>query len=150
MRKTSTAALIIASLTALYGCVTDDKEYYLVDPFEFKTVCLVDNKNVPSTFFIALHQAIVDKGLEVKIVKKVNNDVAKCPATVLYEADFTDSKPTGFLRDAKLILLQPDKPSVVVKMDEIGEPVPLLDKMSDTAPTIRDMVNRLLPRGTPW
>lgn len=150
MRKTSTITVIIAVLTTLYGCVTDNKEYYLVDPFEFKTVCLVDNKNVPSTFFIALHQAIVDKGLEVKIVKKADNDVSMCPATVVYEAEFSDNEATGYLRDAKLILIQPNKPSTIVRMEDIGEPVPLLDKMADTAPAIRDMVNRLLPRGTPW
>lgn len=45
----------------LSGCASDDPGYYITDSFGFDTVCIVDNKNVPPAFFIALRQAVAVK-----------------------------------------------------------------------------------------
>ena len=109
---------ICSACVLVTGCASDSTDYYLRDSFGFKEVCLVDNKNVPPSFFIALRQAIQDKGLTVK--------------------------------DARLQLTTEGHPTDIVNLRKNVEPATLADPASDSEPKIRDMVNRLLPRGTPW
>ena len=90
---------------------------------------MVDNKNVPPSFFIALRQAIQDKGLTVRTVSKTEQ---------------------AYLKDARLLLTTEGHPTDIVNLRKNVEPATLADPASDSEPKIRDMVNRLLPRGTPW
>ena len=122
---------ICSACVLVSGCASDSTDYYLRDSFGFKEVCLVDNKNVPPSFFIALRQAIQDKGLQVRTVSKTEQS---CPVTVYYEAKYN----LAYLKDARLLLTKE------------WQPATLADPASDSEPKIRDMVNRLLPRGTPW
>lgn len=143
------SALLAAAMLA--GCAADDSDYYLKDSFNYKQVCLVDNRNVDPAFFIALHKAISDKGFKVEIIpsSKAASE-AKCPATVLYEAKYNTSGAYKYLEDARLILMHPGSDSDIVTLKKVDKPVFLLDKMADSEPAIRDMVNRLFPRSTPW
>ena len=129
----------------LSGCATDNSEYYLLDSFGFDTVCLADNRNVPPSFFIALRQAVSDKGLKVRTVTKTDDS---CPATIYYEARYGVN--SNALRDAKLTLIYPGHPTDVVTLKKYEDSDTLRDNLSDPEPSIRDMVNRLLPRSTPW
>lgn len=103
----------------------------------------MDNKNVPPSFFIALRQAIRDKGLKVRTVSKTEPN---CPATVYYEAKYS----LAYLKSAQLFLLSEGQPTDIVNLRKNLGPATLADPAADTEPKIRDMVNRLLPRGTPW
>lgn len=150
MKKFGKSWGLIVALSALSGCVNHSDDYYLVNSFGFDTVCLVDNKNVPPSFFIALHKALIDKGLKVNIVNKTTNDPKFCPATAVYEAKYTSSGAYQYLSDARVLLIQPHDKTEIVNLKKPETPVPLLDKMADSEPAIRDMVNRLLPRNTPW
>lgn len=132
-----------AALMLLTGCASDGTDYYLKDSFGFKEVCLVDNRNVPPSFFMSLRQALTDKGLKVITVNKPESD---CQATVLYEATYN----LAYLKDARLILLSEGHQTDMVTLRKVIEPAALADHLSDADPQIRDMVNRLLPRGTPW
>ncbi len=42
------------------------------------------------------------------------------------------------------------QPTDIVNLRKNLGPATLADPASDSEPKIRDMVNRLLPRGTPW
>lgn len=138
-----------SALLLLGGCVSDFNGYYLRNSFGFDSVCLVDNKSAPASFFIYLRKALEDKGLTVKTVKKPNNNELVCPATIMYEAKYA-KKPFPYLKDAKLFLLKKNEKTQIVSMKKPVNQVTLLDKMDDSEPPIRDMVNRLLPRSTPW
>ncbi len=150
MKKSLIAVLAAASVVMLASCNTYYVgNYYLKDSFGFSTVCLVDNKEAPASFFIALRKAVEDKGLQVTTVMDHKQSEAACPATITYEAQYLNS-PFPHLDDASLSLLIKDRPTEVVKLKKQEAAIPLFDKMSDEEPVIRDMVNRLLPRGTPW
>ena len=128
---------ICIACVLISGCASDSTDYYL------KEVCLVDNKNVPPSFFIALRQAIQDKGLQVRTVSKTEQS---CPVTVYYEAKYN----LAYLKDARLLMTTEGQPTDIVNLRKNLGPATLADPASDSEPKIRDMVNRLLPRGTPW
>ena len=134
---------ICSACVLISGCASDSTDYYLKDSFGFKEVCLVDNKNVPPSFFIALRQAIQDKGLQVRTVSKTEQS---CPVTVYYEAKYN----LAYLKDARLLMTTEWQPTDIVNLRKNLGPATLADPASDSEPKIRDMVNRLLPRGTPW
>jgi len=56
----------------------------------------------------------------------------------------------AYLKDARLLLTTEGHPTDIVNLRKNVEPATLADPASDSEPKIRDMVNRLLPRGTPW
>lgn len=134
---------ICSACAFLSGCAADSTDYYLKDSFGFKEVCLVDNKNVPPSFFITLRQALQDKGLNVRTVSKTESN---CPATVYYEANYK----LAYLKNAQLFLLSEGQPTDIVNLRKNLRPATLADPAADSEPKIREMVNRLLPRGTPW
>lgn len=140
----SSAAIILLS-----GCISDFNGYYLKNSFGFDTVCLVDNKNAPASFFIYLRKALEDKGLSVKTVNNATDNEQMCPATIMYEAKYSQ-KPFLHLTDARLFFLKKDEKTQIVEIKKPVNQLTLLDKMADSEPAIRDMVNRLLPRSTPW
>ena len=106
-------------------------------------MCLVEKKNVPAAVFIDINQEIQDKGLQVRTVSKTEQS---CPVTVYYEAKYN----LAYLKDARLLLTTEGHPTDIVNLRKNVEPATLADPASDSEPKIRDMVNRLLPRGTPW
>ena len=65
---------------------------------------MVDNKNVPPSFFIALRQAIQDKGLQVRTVSKTEQS---CPVTVYYEAKYN----LAYLKNARLLMTTEGQPT---------------------------------------
>ena len=133
---------ICSACVLVSGCASDSTDYYLRDSFGFKEVCLVDNKNVPPSFFIALRQAIQDKGLQVRTVSKTEQS---CPVTVYYEAKYN----LAYLKDARLLLTTEGHPTDIVNLRKNVEPATLADPASDSEPKIRDMVNRLLQEEHP-
>ncbi len=147
MFKRISILTVAALLTS--GCASDFNGYYLRNSFGFDTVCLLDNRNVPAPFFIALRKALENKGLNVKTVKNYTSDELMCPATVMYEASY-ENAPVPYLEDAKLLFVKENEPTVVVNLKKGKDRVVLLDKMADSETAIREMVNRLLPRSTPW
>ena len=129
----------------LSGCAGDDPGYYITDSFGFDTVCIVDNKNVPPAFFIALRQAVADKGLTVRTVAKAEKS---CPAVIVYDAKYTKKVP--YLVDAKLMLIHEIGSTDIVNLKKYGSSDSLRDNLKADEPAIRAMVTRLLPRSTPW
>lgn len=125
---------ICSACVLVTGCASDSTDYYLRDSFGFKEVCLVDNKNVPPSFFIALRQAIQDKGLTVRTVSKTEQS---CPVTVYFEAKYN----LAYLKDARLLLTTEGHPTDIVNLRKNVEPATLADPASDSEPKIRDMVN---------
>ena len=143
---------VIFSASALFllgGCASEFNGYYLRNSFGFDTVCLVDNNSAPPSFFLFLKKALEDKGLTVKIVKKPSKDELVCPATIMYEARVAQ-KPCPSLKDARLFFLKKNEKTQIVAMKKPVNQVTLQDRMADSEPAVRDMVNRLLPRSTPW
>ena len=67
-------------------------------------------------------------------------------STDYYEAKYN----LAYLKDARLLLTTEGHPTDIVNLRKNVEPATLADPASDSEPKIRDMVNRLLPRGTPW
>ncbi len=148
--RTILLSVAATSLLTVSGCTSDFQGYYLKNAFGFDSVCLVDNKNVPATFFISLRQALEDKGLKVVTVSSFKKaEAMMCPATVVYEAKYEQS-PFPYLSQGKLMLIVKDGEAVVVEMNKADAKVPLLDQVGDSDPAIRSLVNRLLPRETPW
>ncbi len=152
MRHLSKVSLLGAVvLSVLSGCSTQG-DYFLKDAFPFKEVCIVDNKQVPASFFLALRTAVEDKGLEVKTVKSAMGKDNFCQAYINYSATYQTKAAQTFISSARLVLVQKDKnDSVIVEMKKNkNAPDSLLDPMTDPVPVVRDLVNRLLPRNTPW
>ena len=79
-------------------------------------------------------------------VRTVSKTEQSCPVTVYYEANYN----LAYLKDARLLLTTEGHPTDIVNLRKNVEPATLADPASDSEPKIRDMVNRLLPRGTPW
>ena len=134
---------ICSACVLVSGCASDSTDYYLRDSFGFKEVCLVDNKNVPPSFFIALRQAIKDKLSKLLTCPQTEQ---RCPLTVYSQSKYH----LAYLKDARLLLTTEGHPTDIVNLRKNVEPATLADPASDSEPKIRDMVNRLLPRGTPW
>ena len=152
MRHLSKVSLLGAvTLLVLSGCSTHG-DYFLRDAFPFNEVCIVDNKQVPASFFLALRTAVEDKGLEVKTVKSAMGKEGSCPAYIHYNATYQTKAAQTYISSARLVLVQKDKnDSVTVQMKKNkNAPDSLLDPMTDPVPVVRDLVNRLLPRNTPW
>jgi len=152
MRHLSKVSLLGAVMLAvLSGCSTQG-DYFLKDAFPFKEVCIVDNKQVPASFFLALRTAVEDKGLEVKTIKSAMGKDNSCQAYINYSATYRTKAAQTYISSARLVLVQKDNnDSVTVQMKKNkNAPDSLLDPMTDPVPVVRDLVNRLLPRNTPW
>ena len=141
---------ILTSLAILSGCATE-QDYFIKDSFPYEEVCLVDNKNVPASFFFYLKKALIDKGLNIHTVSSVDMKSKTCSAYVFYEAEYKKKAAQNYLASAKILLFSQKEGLLSVEMKKNRDaPDSLLDEMIDPEPTVRRLVNRLLPRNSPW
>ena len=92
---------------------------------------MVDNKNVPPSFFIALRQAIQDKGLQVRTVSKTEQS---CPVTVYYEAKYNLALTRRMLPE--LLMTTEGQPTDIVNLRKNLGPATLADPASDSEPKV--------------
>lgn len=146
------SAVSAVSVALLAGCASHE-EYVFKDAFPYQNVCIVDNKTVPASFFLYLRKAVEDKGLTTKTVSDIDfdNEEGFCQAYILYEAQYKRKAAQNYLDYAEIYLLRKNHPGYSVEMKQNRDaPDSLLDQMTDPEPAVRYLVNRLLPRETPW